>query len=475
MAVDPLQSDRLIKLFKRAALNVPAYRSFLSVNQIDPQSITQSADWSKIPPINKANYLTQYPLKQLLWEDESDLPMVISMSSGSSGQPFYWFRGEQSIEDSAIILNNLFSQAFDTKKLETLVINAFAMGTWIAGTYMFSAMLKLANQGHRLVTITPGINQEEIIKIIEQIGGQFDQIILMGYPPFIKDVIDSAKAKNLPLKELNLRFILAGENISEQWRSFILNAIGKADDLKTIFNMYGTADAGIMGLESPFSVWARQQISHHKELANQLFPGLTLLPTLVEYRPNLRFTEIVSNQILFTIDSAVPLIRYSIKDEGVILEHDYLENKLKEFGLEYPFKSELNEKLPLLALFGRPDVATTFYALNIYPENIKYGLEIAELQAEVTGRFILNTEIDPQTLEQSLSLKVELCPNLEPNPQLKERVLDAVMLSLTNNNSEYAKLNRELGERTVPSVELISYKHPTFNYKIKHQWVKKNA
>lgn len=466
-------SMEALEIFQLAVKTVPAYRDFLTRNNISPGSVKNIRDFKNLPIVTKENYLRQYPLKDLLLDGDTTDTRIISLSSGSSGQPFYWPRGNRSVEESVKITDELFSGAFGTREKETLCIMAFAMGTWIAGTYMLSAVNELANKGHKIVSVTPGINKVEIIQILKNIGDQFEQTIIMGYPPFIKDVVDAGANVSLDFERLNLRFIYAGENISETWREYVAKRV-KAKDINSFsLSIFGTADAGIMGIESPFTVYLRRLLDENGDLAAKFFSRKDILPTLVQYDPSIRYVEEVNHHLVFTVNNSLPLVRYDIQDEGEVISTEVLEEKLRMLNIEIPNEYIKFKGLPLIALYGRPDVAAMFYGLNVYPENIKYGLEVGSLQNYLTGKFVLKTEVSERNLEQSLHLYVELKENVLPEDSIKEIILSSVITSLDTNNSEYHKLHQELKRKAEPHVHLVEFDSPEFKVGIKHRWVSK--
>jgi phenylacetate-CoA ligase len=463
-----------LETFNLAAKTVPAYRDFLEKNNIQPKSVSRVQDFNKLPIVTKENYLRQYPLRDLLLSGGTEDARIISLSSGSSGKPFYWPRGNKSVAESVQIIDELFADAFRTREKETLCVMAFAMGTWIAGTYMLSAVNELANKGHKIVSVTPGINKVEIIQILKNIGDQFEQTIVMGYPPFIKDVVDAGANESLDFEKLNLRFVFAGENISENWREYVAKRV-KAKDINSFsLSIFGTADAGIMGIESPFTVYLRRLLDQSEELAKRFFSRQDILPTLVQYEPSIRYVEEVDHHLVFTVNNSLPLVRYDILDEGEVISIQELEQKLRELDISIPKEYERFCGLPLIALYGRPDVAAMFYGLNIYPENIKYGLEAGTLQNYITGKFVLKTEVSERSLEQSLHLYIELKENVLPEDGIKEVILSSVVNSLDGNNSEYHKLHQELKRKAEPHIHLVEFDAPEFRVGIKHRWVAKS-
>lgn len=464
--------ENALSVFQEAASSVPAYKDFLAKNSVDPKRIKTIDDWRLIPPVTKDNYLLKYPLRDLLLEGKWERAQFISMSSGSSGKPFFWPRGNGAIKDSSFLHEAIFNQGVDTRKKSTLAIVAFAMGTWIAGTYTISALQQLSDEGHKIVTISPGIMKEEIVKILKTIAFDFEQVILFGYPPFVKDVIDAAIDEKFDLKSLNIKLIFAGENISESWRDYLLRHIGAADELRTSFNIYGTADAGLLGAETPLSIYVRRQADKNEKLFSLIFPNAPMLPTLVRYVPELRYFEEADGNIILTARNSLPLVRYAIKDQGRILHQDSIIQLIKSMGIILP-KGIVQGEDPMVALYGRPDVAATFYALNIYPENVKYGLEIHSLEKLVTGKFVIKTEYDEVTQDQTLHIYIELKKGVSPSPRYEKIIFKYVLKSLLENNSEYGKLHQELGATAEPKVHLTRYGSAEFDIGAKHSWISK--
>ncbi len=68
----------------------------------------------------------------------------------------------------------------------------------------------------------------EIIRVVEELGPWFDQVVLAGYPPFVKNVIDAGLAAGVDWPAYRIKLILAGEVFSEEWRD-LMGAPGRDD------------------------------------------------------------------------------------------------------------------------------------------------------------------------------------------------------------------------------------------------------
>src|SRR3546814_8607590 len=84
-------------------------------------------------------------------------------------------------------------------------------------------------------------------------------------------------------------------------------------------SLYGTADAGVLGNETPLSIAIRRFLSRTPEAARQLF-GQSRLPTLVQYDPLVRYSESLDDGTrFFSSRSGVPLVRYHIAASGGLI------------------------------------------------------------------------------------------------------------------------------------------------------------
>ena len=464
-----------LKLFKESARKVPAYKSFLKKRGINPERVRSYQDFKKIPATDKDNYLKAHGFFKLF--PESKIPDMISASSGSSGKPFYWPRGIEQEEVGGKLHERIFRDIFGVKKNESaLVIVCFSMGTWIAGTFTMSSARWLAKNGYKISVITPSIEKEDAVNILRDLAPLFGRVILAGYPPFLRDVIEEAKAQKVGISKLNLNLLFAGENFSEKYREIMHKISGVKDRFGGSASIYGTADAGAIGHETPVSVFIRKTASKNKKFAELI--GLnSFVPSIVQYDPKQVFFEMPDGEMLFTTRSGIPLIRYNIHDTGMIISHKEMEMFLKKAGIFDQARNLDFEKwkMPFIFLGSRSDVATTFYALNIYPENIKAGLENKDVYKFVSGKFIAYTRLFRSGRDQKLFIEVELARGVELSQNLITKIRQSIFDNLTKLNMEYRKLHRSIGVKALPVIILIQFGDPKFVVKKgKHKWSKKS-
>jgi phenylacetate-CoA ligase len=466
MTIEPAGFARALGTFRRAALEVPAYADFLRRNGVTAERVQTPRDFARVPPVTKANYLHHYPLNMLAWRGDITEAGTWSTSSGSSGKPTYWPRGPLSLEQSIELYDQIFKQSFQSGQRSTLVVIGFAMGNWIGGTYTFTGLQHLRALGHKVSVIAPGIDVAAILENIADLGPYYEQIVLVGYPPFLKDVLDQAPP---PVIGKDLRLLMAGENISEAWRDYILKRIGKEGKADHTCLIYGTADAGIMGHETPTTIAARRLARDDPRLNATLFGDDDVQPTFVEYQPDFRFTEMdPDGYLLFTVDSAFPLIRYRINDLGCVITASGLARLLGQCGHELAVKTSTADA-GFIVLGRRADIAATFYALKIFPESVRTALEDPAVAGTVSGKFYLTAQSD-QAYGQSLKLDVELRANAAAGEGLAARLQELVVASLLRTNSEYRQLHQTLGQRAEPAISLHCFGTDGFAHGVKHRW-----
>ncbi|MBF6189956.1 phenylacetate--CoA ligase family protein [Nocardia implantans] len=458
--------ERALDTFRRAAVHVPAYADFLARRGVEPANIRTVEDFAALPPMTKPDYLRHYPVNMLLWHGDVGAAGTWSCSSGSTGRPSYWPRDLVAQEEAVELYARVFRDSFQTRQRSTLLVVGFAMGNWIGGTYTYAAATALRQRGHRISTIAPGIEPDTILADIAELGPHYDQVVLAGYPPFVKDVLDRAPAAVL---RQNLRVLLAGEAITEEWRDYVLDRIGKPGQPGEIRVVYGTADAGIMGCETATSVAVRRAAAADPALSEALFADAQLQPTFVEYDADYRYTEAdAEGRFLFSADTAIPLLRYRINDVGRIFSAADLAAVLDAHGHRMPVRTS-TDSCGFLALHRRTDVAASFYALEIYPENVRAALEDPDIGPTVTGKFVLATDADAR-FEQTLRLRVELRDGVCPAPGFTALLRRKVVEALARTNSEYRRLHRTLGPAAEPEITLHSPGSAGFETGVKHRW-----
>lgn len=472
---------RALKLFKLMSERVPAYKDFLRKNKVNPDLIRSIEDFKKIPTIDKYNYLKVYPLEKLCWDGElKERRWTISTTSGSTGEPFYFPREVEQDWQYAIYADLYFRTNFQVDKKSTLYVVGFPMGAWIGGVFTFETIRLLAQaRGYKLSVITPGIHKEEIIKAVRNLGDKFDQVIIGCYGPFLKDTLDDGEKMGFRWKDYNLKFIFSAEAFSEGFRDYVLKIAGiKGNDVYcATLNHYGTVDLGTMSYETPLAILARRIAVKRKRIYKKLFGDTIKLPTFTQYIPELFYFEEVSDGLVCSAFSGLPLVRYDLKDHGGVLTFGQVLKNFSEEGIDLLASAKnvgiINTvwKIPFVHVYERKDFSISFYAFQIYPETIRKALQRRELARALTGKFTMMTKYD-FAQNQYIEINIEMKAEVRRSKGLEEKVQKAVVAGLLKESSEYRETFGNIGQRALPKIILWPYEYPRyFKPGTKQKWV----
>ncbi|MFZ1075093.1 MAG: hypothetical protein WAN50_01835 [Minisyncoccia bacterium] len=469
----------ILKRFKDAYKNVPAYRQFLEHLGINASSITTRRDIKRIPPITKANYLRMHPWDELCRAGAlAHEPLILTATSGSTGQPFYIPRTDE-IHDASMVFHRLFIERSGLNpKKPTLIIVGFGMGVWIGGLLTYEAFRRISENEWPLTIITPGVSKKEIFEALTRIAPSFEQIILCGYPPFVKDVIDDAPEHGVAWNRWDMRIVCAAEAFSEHFREYLMEKTGMKNPYRSVMNVYGSAELGTMATETPVSILLRRLAVRHEALYRNLFSEAHRLPTLAQFIPDFTAFEVGKNgEIYATGGSSLPFIRYDIGDQGGVFTYADAADSCEKVGINLAAEAkragiaDTIMDLPFVYLYERSDLSTKLYGAIIYPEHVKIGLQNPLLEQHITGRFTMATEHDAQHNE-FLELNVELQHGATDGETMRSALIESVMKSLSASSDEYRYLSGSIREKITPRIVFWPHEHPKyFPPGIKQKWV----
>jgi phenylacetate-CoA ligase len=462
----------LLRLFHRVAGTVPAYREFLGEHGVHPAEVRTVADFRGLPLMTKENYHWRYPLAQRCRDGRLEDCDIVAVSSGSTGRPAYWPRFLLDELAVAARFEQIFHDSFEADRQPTLAVVCFPLGTWVGGLYSASCCRHLALKGYPVTVVAPGNDKEEILRVTPELAPGFAQTVLLGYPPFLKDVIDTGVARGVAWAWMGVRLVLAGEVFSEDWRDLVGSRAGMRRPAHDSAALYGTADGGVLGNETPLSITIRRFLARTPQAARALF-GQSRLPTLVQYDPLSRFFEARDGTLLFSGDSGVPLIRYHIADEGGVLSYE----EMLTFCATYDFDplADLGDsrgapQLPFVYVFGRSHFAVSYFGANIYPENVAAGLEQPTVSGWVTGKFVLEVTEDADR-NRHLAVTVELAPGEHGGLDRQLLAAESIRAQLSRLNSEFAHYVPE--DYQMPHVTLLPVGDPHyFPRGVKHRYTR---
>lgn len=472
-------SQRSLELFRKAAHELPAYREFLEMKGFNLQEIRSLEDYTKIPLTSKKGYLQIFPHKDLVWSKDWNQVLWFCSTSGSTGEPYYFPRNEELASQASVFVSD-FLRYSSRGRGRTLVIMAFGMGVWIGGV-MTQRAFEIAAQdlGASIAFLPTGYNKLEIFKALKRLSPQFDQTILVGYPPFVKEVIDEAKAEGIDLKKLHMRLMFAAEAFTERFRNYLCKKAGIDNPLLDTLNIYGTADIGAMAHETPLSILARRLIIEDPLLIKEAFGQIEKTPTLAQYNPDFINFEQVEGQIVLTGNAALPLIRYAVGDHGGIISYEKLEQLFRTHKID--LRAEIKKagiqntihKFPFVFVYERVDLAATLHGIIIYPEFIKEALLKQRMVTYFTERFTMATKNDIHH-NQFLRINIELKKDVRANDEIREFALKTIRRTLIEKSSEFAEVSKSRINAELIKLVLWENGNPRyFAPGTKQKWVEK--
>ncbi len=441
----------ILRLAQQAYFKIPAYRKFLKSNGWKYKSIN-SKNFFKLPIMGKKTYIKAFSFQNFF--PDKKVPEFAFSSSGSSGEPTFWFRNKEQELAGAKQHAVAFSHTLKIKpEKSTLIIVAFSMGVWIAGNFTASCARLLRQSGWNITVVTPGIEIADTLHILKIIAPEYDQIILAGYPSLVADILQEAIANSISIPS-QLRIITAGDSFEESWRKNMLSRIPKSVP-EHIISIYGSADAGIIGHETPFSILLRQELLKNTGLMRSLIPGKhAKQPAIFQYDPKHIYIESINQELLFSVNSATPLVRYNINDRGIIIQQSEIYALLKKHRVSKKLLGLAKKSaFPIVIKYGRTDVAVTFYALNIYPEHIDSALRDKKITSLINGGYKAYSQTETKTLNEKLIFEVEPSKKYRGN---RHRILiqKTIINHLIKLNTEFRKLHSTIGRKSWPEIKI---------------------
>lgn len=469
-----------LRLFRYAYDTTPAYKAWLKKHEVNPASIRTIEDFKRLPMTDKSSYLRAYEYCSLFpRRDVSDIT-TISATSGSTGEPFYFPRGEEQDWQSEYVAEIFLRNQFDIARKNTLVVVGFGMGIWIGGILTYKYFNRLADKGYHLSVAPVGTNIELFLKTVKQFGHLYDQIILIGYPPFIKDVIDEASGYGINWKKYFVKILTAAEGYSEQFRAYLARHAHLKNPLTDTINIYGTVELGTMAHETAFSNLIRRHLADDEGLRREITPHSHGLPTLVQYHPDIVYFEEVEGEVVASgLGSAMPLLRYRFSDRGGVIPFDEMVRKLSEHGIDILREARKAGiahtimRLPFVYVGERIDFALVIRGANIYPEEVKTALQHKSLERFITGKFTMVKKENKQ-MNEYFEINVELKRGVKTSTALAHKIQKTIVDALQKINSEYNDQYQSVSKIMTPPVILWPYQDPAyFKTGVKQKWIKR--
>lgn len=396
-------------LAERTERTVPAYRQFLA------QRGWNGGAFSSRPPIDKASYLLPSPFDQLLGGD-SDQTLTIFKSSGSSGHSFYWPQLKSANRSSAEFMLGYLERTFEVHRHRTLAIVGLALGSWIGGEHL-SWVLKNAAAAapYPFAVFSPGSSHEEIIEMCRKADRFVDRILVVLCPSAIGHLMLRAEQSQRPLPLAKMRYLVLGEPFDETLRISIARKAGLSQTEPLMFSIYGSADTGPIGVESPASVALRKILRGRADRCIPFGCNPERVPHFFHACAPDAYLEIDDGEILVTRWQGVPLVRYNLHD--AVRFYDWAATRETALSLAKgadPVEKDLLGLIehssadlpPLVAVFGRSDASLILCGTNLSESMLDAAVRDEALAPYLTG--IYRARIAEEDGRQILRFDLEL-------------------------------------------------------------------
>lgn len=378
-------SEKALQLFLSVSNSTRGYAEFLKKHRFDGKKVTTPQMFRSIPYTDKHNYINTYSIADRLYGGKklSDFYMICT-SSGTSGKPTFWPRDIEIDTSLEALKEALYEEHFQIRSKKTLCVITFGLGAWTAG--MLTAKLSWATaKKNKFTVVTPGIQKETSLELIKSLAPSYDQVLIVGYPPFITDLVEYAKQKKISLKKLHTKLLYTSEHVSEKWRTHMTKAVSATNNRHDVVGFYACSDTGIIGTETRFTIDLLKLAADHPKICRELFNS-EITPSFVTYDPMAKYLECVDGEIYITANQPMPLIRYNIHDRGGLLTGDKLRAICSRNAIPFD-ESAANRHF--VYIFGRSD--SVKITANIYIEDIRFCIEHSRYSYKLSGNFKYGT------------------------------------------------------------------------------------
>lgn len=351
-ALEGERDEPLLTAFRRAAAEMPWYRTLLDEHGARADQVVDAASFSRYcPALTKRNTFDRFPLHELAATTAmSDLATVLT-SSGHGGRFSFGLSTRRQHRASASFIDRALDATFQVGSRSTLAINCLPMGVGF--------------QSDSMTVATTSVREDMAVALVEAFGSHYAQILLVADPLFMKRLTDYAAARALDWSRYRVHVVLGEEIFGERFREYVAGCLGLELDHPEhgfIMSSFGVGELGLhLCFETPATVALRRAAGREADLARDLLglePGALGLPMILAFDPSRTFVEVGEPDrtqygrltvSMLDPELPVPLLRYQTGDVVRLLDADAATAALRRRGIAIPGELPPN----LLALRGR--------------------------------------------------------------------------------------------------------------------------
>jgi len=355
---------RVYDAFVKAKRNTPAYRDFMRSQHFSRPSFSGLIpNIHEIPVTDKEGYVKKYAMSDRCVDGRiATKGVVIDESSGSSGTATNWARGKKERNVNGRFIRFGIRNLFGNDPI--FFINAFALGSWATGINITMSCVTFSR------IKSPGPDRQKIVNTIRQFGKAY-RYIIMGYPPFLKLLVDDA---DIDWHAYDISFIFGGESMSEGLRDYL-----RSRGIRHIYSSFGASDLELnIAAENDYTISLRQLLGRNARLRERVIKYPGALPMLFQFNPaDFLIETSASGELIISIcrpGYLAPKIRYNIHDRGQVIQVKELLTILHELQIPEEEYQRPQTDLPLLLHYGRADMTVAFFGSNISPTDIQEAI-----------------------------------------------------------------------------------------------------
>ena len=438
--------------YYQSVKSVPALKTLHNENKIIIPFIGLTPIVSVIPTIDKDSYVKRFSLDNRCIGGE--LPtkgVVVDESSGSTGKPTSWVRGKFEREQNKRMIEFGIRHNYGEDNL--FIVNAFAMGAWATGVNVTMSCVDIS------MIKSLGPDQEKIENTLKDFGPKY-RYIIMGYPPFLKILVDQI---DIDWEAYDIHFIFGGEAMSEALRVHLLKK-----GIKSVRSSLGASDLELnIALENDFTMELRRKIVDNKDLAKEILGYSGATPMIFQYNPAEFYMETSDEgELIISIcreGYLAPKIRYNLHDKAEILRKSELLEILDRCGLSLDdFENEMILDLPILLHYGRSDMTVSYFGSNISPSDVNDSLCQIESFSDQFAAFKIQAYEDKQANKQ-LNILVELHEGRFIKDYDVQDLETHFLNNLASNNQDFREALSMMPKSSYPQVKLYKNGHTIFS------------
>ena len=294
-------------------------------------------------------------------------------------------------------------------------------------------------------------HKSSILAVATILNQEKQQIVIAGYPPFLKDLSDYAESHNHPLSDFCVVGVVGGQAISEAMRDQLIN-----HGFNQVYSSYGASDLDInLGVESDYEILVRKTIENNPNLACELYGANKGLPMIFHYDPMNYHVECKEeDNLIFTCtrnDRSSPRVRYDLGDKGRVYASSDVQALLQKYGVFQKPKTNL----PLMFVWGR-DSTVVFHGANLAFTELERAItESASLEHDVLKKAFYSYE-DAEGVEH-LEIWLELNDGVElPDAAKAQEHAQFLLAYLAQHNQDFNYQVGHLGDNeTLPNVRFF--------------------